>query len=548
MRVIVTFILAIFVAWVLFLACSRKHDKADAYRLAQWDALCDSLPEAIKDSLDTMNPHGLSSSNRAWHGLLKTIADDKTYIPFTSDSLINSVELFYRHHDRESHNHVRALIYQGVVRVRMDVTDSMAYGPLKKALAILYAQKDPDLSSLYFASSYMGYIHDDRGSGTAALHYYQEALKYAGMNNNISHLFDGYLKLFWLQMSSEEYDRARLYLDTLAIYSRTPDDNYYLLNAEAVYFDEQGEYGKVLQKEREQLSMMDQLKNKPAYYRVYYSFSDCFDNLNQLDSALYYARKAIEHIENSSNPLNWLLYGKAADIAVKMGDYRLAEDYRRQALEAYDLSVKDRLDIQINELEKKYDLAEVENRALKAKNRFRITLALFFFGALFMIIFILYIGKQRTIAKLRQDKLIEEMRRVEAEMQQANAEKHQAEAEYKLSCEQTENQRQILFRYDLFLKFHARQQQDILGMSNKIRAKDLELGDAYDDMLKEGQRQFNLLLEELFADEEMKLLLDIKDSKVHFNGSDRLILFMLVNNANNSRIAGLLRTCFEFIN
>ncbi|WP_298649894.1 hypothetical protein [uncultured Proteiniphilum sp.] len=517
----------LFAVLVLF-SCNRERNESSSLRLQQWDILCDSLPEAIRDSLNTMDPRDLSPDSRAWYGLLKTITDDKTYTLFTSDSLINSVENYYQRHNQESRNHIRSLIYQGIVRVRMGVTDSTAYEPLKKALAILHTQKDPNPTLLYFANYYIGHIHRKSNNDDPALYYFQQALTCAKHENKVTHLFDIYQRLFQLRMSEKEYDDARLYIDTLTTYARTAEDKYYLLDAEAVYLDMHGEYHEALEKEKEQLVLADQLKKKPDYFRIYYSLSDRYYQLTLLDSALYYVRQAIAHIEDSTYRLNYLLYDNAADIAVGMNDYRLADNFRRQALESYSISVEERLDTQIHELEKRYDLAEAENRALKTGNRLRFIVVLSVFGLLFTVILIRYFNKQRALGRLRQAKLTEE--------------KNRAEAESNLFREQSENQRQLLSRYDSFLKFHAEQQQQILRIADKMRSKYPLQGDAYDKMLEMGRQRFNRLVKELFTAEDMQRMFDIRDDQGILTESDRLLLFMLANHAHNEQIAALLNT------
>lgn len=92
-------------------SCSRERDEGLYSRLFQWDALLQEQPEAIRDSLVTLRPGELSQANRAYYGLLKTIADDKTYVDFTSDSLINSVESYFHEQAFGSNHHIRALTY-----------------------------------------------------------------------------------------------------------------------------------------------------------------------------------------------------------------------------------------------------------------------------------------------------------------------------------------------------------------------------------------------------------------------------------------------------
>ncbi len=115
--------------------------------------------------------------------------------------------------------------------------------------------------------------------------------------------------------------------------------------------------------------MIPYLKETPQLFRLYYSLSDAYTGNGQADSSMYYAKLAIEHITDSAYKLNYLLYDNVADIAERQNNLRLALEYRQKAFEAYEKSIDTRLDTQIQELEKRYNLAEAENKALKAQKR-----------------------------------------------------------------------------------------------------------------------------------------------------------------------------------
>ncbi|MPN36232.1 hypothetical protein SDC9_183741 [bioreactor metagenome] len=61
-------------------------------------------------------------------------------------------------------------------------------------------------------------------------------------------------------------------------------------------------------------------------------------------------------------------------------------------------------------------------------------------------------------------------------------------------------------------------------------------------MLKIGQQRFNWLVKSLFTAEDMQRLFNIRDDEDILTESDRLMLFMLANNADNEQIAALLNT------
>ena len=76
-------------AAVLFISCNERENGEIHKILTQWDNLLEKNPNAISDSLKTIDPQTLSRENRAYYNLLKTITDDKTYFEFKNDSLID---------------------------------------------------------------------------------------------------------------------------------------------------------------------------------------------------------------------------------------------------------------------------------------------------------------------------------------------------------------------------------------------------------------------------------------------------------------------------
>lgn len=518
-------------------SCGRKRDEGMYSRLLQWDALLQEQPGAIRDSLAALRPGEFSQANRAYYGLLKTIAGDKTYVDFTSDSLINSVESYYRKYAYGSDHHARTLIYQGIVRLRMGVTDSTVYQPLKEALCILHGQKDPNLVLLYFANYFMGDIHEKNGNRDIARQYFQKALTCAKQRDDRPHVFDAYLSLFWNSLAvTDDLSGSKSYLDSLQLYvDNNIEKEYFLLNAESVYACLTQNYEEAIEKEKKKLDIYPSVPVKGDEFRIYYALSNIFSRLNKPDSASYYAREAIAHIEDSTYRLNYLLYDHAADIAAGMNDFQLADDYRRQALSAYDQSVEKRLDTRIRELENRYDLAESENKALKAENLNRLMLAIGGLVLLLAVIPTIYFAKQRCIVLLQGEKLAAEKDRTEAE-------KRRSDAEAQLLRQQAENQQELLSHYVSFLEIYGSQLDQTRLLSKKVHSKDVKLGEEFDLMLKEGRQRFHKLAETMLTPEDMTELFGIGKSDGILTESDRLLLSMLAAGAGNGQMAALLNT------
>lgn len=134
------YILICFIS-LFILSCNREEDRDVMSKLSRWDLQLNDNPYSIMDSLEAIDVSNISQSERAYYNLLLTIARDKTYYDFTNDSLISKSEEYYNSNKINNNNHVRALMYQGIVRTRMGVKDSTSYLPLRRAETIFEADK-----------------------------------------------------------------------------------------------------------------------------------------------------------------------------------------------------------------------------------------------------------------------------------------------------------------------------------------------------------------------------------------------------------------------
>ncbi len=405
-------ILMLFLLLWIPLSCDNEGERQTYIRLQQWDNQLGKYPETIADSLRKLDPRRLSPANRAYHGLLKTIVDDKTYTEFTSDSLISGVVRYYTKHRPGTDGHIRSLIYQSVVRYRMNITDSTVLLLLKKAEKMFSLQQKGDPSIAYLLNFFLGSIHEKNSNFTIAAEYRQKALQCAKVEKNPAHIFDSYLALFWNSLKLENLDRGKAYLDTLdAISPKSVDEDYFLLNAQSVYYATQKLYDKALEKEKELLGLVPLMKEKPDIFRMYYSIAEQYRYLGRLDSAMLYALKSIEHIPDSNYELNYLLYENVADIAEEQGDYKTANNYRREAALVHDKTIAKQKDIHILQLEKQYNHSEAENKALRAEAHARIAIIVILCLIILLILSAIYIQKKNNRVKFEKMEMEKEMRK-----------------------------------------------------------------------------------------------------------------------------------------
>ncbi|WP_071137578.1 hypothetical protein [Petrimonas mucosa] len=504
--------------------------------LARWDTLLEKEPSAISDSLNRIDPGTLSRENRAYYSLLKTIADDKTYYEFKSDSLISKAVDFYHLHEPYGNNYIRALTYQGIVRTRMGITDSTVYEPLKKAENIYHANNNPDLSIGYILHYFLGNTHYYNRNFELADKYFQETLDNAKLKNDSSHIFDAYLAIFWNEMAQSNFVAGKQYLDTLNRFiNLSQEANYFILNASSVYYESIGNYSYSLEYVKKQLKVSKQLKENIDIASLYYIVSDRYKNLNQLDSAMLYGQMAIESIADESKNENYLFYENVANIAEKQQNFSMANKYRKQAFELYEKSVKNRLNTQIMELEKKYDLSEAENIALKSQQNTLIIALIALMLAMLASILIMLNIKNRREARIKLMQL-----------------EHEAETraiETKLLEEEANKRDWLIQLYGHISNRLTSLQENFNTLSQRYVSSHPKVYESMYNILHTAESDLREMPKNLIPDENTFTLYTnlTKETAALFNTNEKILLMLLVCKADNRQISTFMNTSIESI-
>lgn len=516
-------------------SCKNADDKKLFDKLSSWDSLIDSIPYAISDSLRLVDYDNLDRSNRAYFNLLKVISDDKTYVNFTSDSTINSVADFYKGHDAQNSKYIRALAYQGIVRTRMGVKDSTVYEPLREASRLLQLIPEPDASLGYLVNYFLGNVHYNSRNYSSATQYFQKTLDFAYKENDSTHIFDTYLAFFWNEMLHENIESGKLYLDSLsAFYNYLPEKDYYILNTQSIYHDVVGKPQEALEREKEQLKLFNKQSENIDISRVYFNISRRYTGLEQLDSAMLYAQLSIDLIANPNFRQNHIYYQNIADIAEMQGDYLTANNYRKQAAELYKNSVQDRLDTQIAEIEKKYDLTESENKALLAhQQNMKIIIAALIL-IIILIIIIMYVYRIRRNTKM---KLLITENKLHRQELQAELMKEEADKRKWLLKLYSNISSRLTFLQDEFEKLTQRyvssQPKVYKEMQTILANTDSELRDIGITLAPDEKTFYSYT--------------QIKDNKDVLNSNEKLMLMLLSCDADNRQLATFLNTTIQSI-
>ena len=521
---------------VLFISCNERENGEIHKILTQWDNLLENNPEAVSDSLKTIDPQTLSRENRAYYNLLKTISDDKTYFEFRNDSLINRVVDYYHLHEPYSNNYIRALTYKGIVRTRMGITDSTVYEPLKKADHIFHTQKNPDPATGYILHYFMGNTHYYNGNFELAGKYFQESLHNAKLKNDSLHIFDAYLAIYWNKMAQSDFDTGRKYLDSLSFFfDKITDKNYLILNAQSVYFEATKEFEKALECDKKLLTLTKSQKEDIDFSSLYFAISTRYSTLNQLDSAMLYGQIAIESIVDENKKENYLFYDNVADIAEKQQNYSLANTYRQSAFTMYEKSVKDRLNTQVMELEKKYDLSEAENIALKSQQNTLIIAIIALLLAMLATILIMLNVKNRREAKIKLMQL-----------------EHEAETraiETKLLEEEANKRDWLIQLYGHISNRLTSLQENFNTLSQRYVSSHPKIYENMHSILHTAESDLREMPKNLIPDENtFSLYTNLsKEAAELFNANEKIMLMLLVCKADNRQISTFMNTSIESI-
>ena len=521
---------------VLFISCNGRENSEIHKILTQWDNLLEKNPEAVSDSLKTIDPQTLSRENRAYYNLLKTISDDKTYFEFRNDSLINRVVDYYHLHEPYSNNYIRSLAYKGIVRTRMGITDSTVYEPLKKADHIFHTQKNPDPATGYILHYFMGNTHYYNGNFELAGKYFQESLHNAKLKNDSLHIFDAYLAIYWNKMAQSDFDTGRKYLDSLSFFfDKITDKNYLILNAQSVYFEATKEFDKALDCDKKLLTLTKSQKEDIDFSSLYFAISTRYSTLNQLDSAMLYGQIAIESIVDENKKENYLFYDNVADIAEKQQNYSLANTYRQSAFTMYEKSVKDRLNTQVMELEKKYDLSEAENIALKSQQNTLIIAIIALLLAMLATILIMLNVKNRREAKIKLMQL-----------------EHEAETraiETKLLEEEANKRDWLIQLYGHISNRLTSLQENFNTLSQRYVSSHPKIYENMHNILHTAESDLREMPKNLIPDENTFSLytnLSMEAAEL-FNANEKIMLMLLVCKADNRQISTFMNTSIESI-
>lgn len=532
-------------------ACNNSNKNVPYKSLADLDSMVYKYPRYVHNQANQLRTENITAYKQAYIYLLINISAHNFGETLSSDSSINyAVNEFARDPEFLPQNYIRALIYQGIVRNHNGAIDGRAYLPIKQALDLDAEKQVLDIRTKQIANFYLGQIHNQNNNTVTSHDYFKVALKLAEQLNDSSVLFKTYRDFYWNRMKAMDFITARTLLEDLQAFSTLNDTQIRdVKNAEAAFYNSKKNYRNALKIDYE-LMAQDKLKNDAAALLAdYYRISDSYKALGQLDSALHYGELAIESIVDTTYYLNFHYYLNVAEIAAMKSDWKKSSQAYKEVYRLQNRAIYQQLNTQILELERKYDVAAAENRAIKLKNS-----NLFLKLSVSIVILVLILGfllfrNRMKMQREREKLLFSEKKILEQEKQLAIEHEKQLLLDKELAERKLIEKQFVIPIYRQISQRNLNIKNFLIDLqSNPVISKNENLLEkieieykSFIQTTKITDTQF--LDDELFAD---LTGITIEESKL-FNESEKMMMAFIATGADNQQMATLLNTSVESV-
>lgn len=535
--------------FVLLIGCGKPV--ASYGELEELDSLVSKYPRYVHNRTEKLLQNYSTPYKRAYTELLMNVAAYNFGKEIRSDSLINmAVSEFSKDPNYLPQNFLRALIYQGIIRYHNGTLSGDAYLPIKQALDIDAEKSTLNLQTKQLGNYYLGLIHNQNNNINTSHEYFKSALMLAEKLQDSTALFKTYRDFYWNRMKAMDFNTARTLLESLQSFRLNAKEQIRdLKNAESAYYNSRKNYRNALKLDYE-LMVQDLKKNDSvALLADYYRISDSYKFLGQLDSALYYGEKAVKGIVDTAFYLNYHYYLNVAEIASLKNDLAKSTRYYKEVYRLQNRAINQQLNTQILELERKYDVASAENRAIRLKNS-NLWLQLMLIVVILMMAIGYMLYRHRVhLQREREKSVLQENKILEQEKQIALEQEKQTQLDKQLTERKLVEKQFVIPIYRQISQRNLDIKNFLLDLqSNTVVTKNPTLLEKIEreyrnfiQTTKITDTQF--LSDELFAD-----LTGITIEESHlFNESDKMMMAFIATGADNQQMAILLNTSVESV-
>lgn len=332
-------------------------------RLTQADSIMVNHPDSALRLLEAMDACQLATKgDRAYHALLLSQARYRCYVAATSDSLINIALNYYQHHDNEREKLTRAYIYKGGVMEELGQPEE-AMEHYKQALTI--AAPDDYFNQGYTRLRIGKSYQDNSVADSSDIIYLKDALEYFKQIPDSFYLMSSACALGH-SLAKCDKDSAIIYFEIARDIAARLNDRrigYRAMRGIADIKTFSKKPQEIAEAKSIALSILNDKDGTECDERNHLLITVAFTlaKQNKPDSANYYLQQVSK--EPLSDGLQMFWDWCLAEIALSKGDIYGYQYYYEQADAKSDSIVSNAVQIQLREVETKYD-----NETLKYEN------------------------------------------------------------------------------------------------------------------------------------------------------------------------------------
>lgn len=369
-----TFILFLCVTMLagLLPGCHRGGAPRYDSRLVHADSVLRSNdPDSALRLLTAIDGRQLSTDgDRAYHALLLTQAQYRCYVDITSDSTINEALDYYKRHDGEHEKLTRCYIYKGAVtEVLGDPEEAMNY--YKKAASVATPDEHFNLgyAKMRIGSLYRDYLVKDSSDITflkQALNHFRQVPDSFYIAQCLSTIGSSYSAINRIDSALVYLEQADTVIKALNMKSMEILNQRYLADAKMFSHD--------VKDIEDAKNIAVSLANQESDERNHLLLAAAYTlaKLNKADSASFY----FEQVEQDklSDGLRVLYNDCQAELARCHGDVERFKYFFARATQIGDSLNDNAMQMQLRDMEAKYDNEALKHKALRYKSNWLLSL------------------------------------------------------------------------------------------------------------------------------------------------------------------------------
>lgn len=480
-------------------ACQQKG--SGDLLLSTADSLMSTRPDSALYLLENICISEIKApAQKAKYALLLTQAQDKNYIPPTTDSLIRIATEYYDSIDNDIAMQAKAHYYLG--RVYQELGDNPATTrEFLTAMPLVKQSKDHKLLCILYGN--LGYVYFQQELLDKADSLYvceEELLKQEADSAHLATLLVQRADICIMKGAAFHGKAEELLNRALPIAERlnNPRVEIEVLGSLRLLYNDMGEPTMAISYIRRELILQ---KDTAQLYGIYLSLGDAYRRSNQNDSAVYYAYKSL------SSPS---FYTKAnaciilEDVARKKGDFAEALHFK-DSYEAYIDSTK--------HIERTKEILAVEEETLlqQSEQKHRSNLSLYFYyiyaGGSFIIILIVFFAYKRIKyqqktqqLKLEQESLLQAISTQSTQMKKDVENKDSEITELRQKCSEYNEDKQYLDQLNSCLNELLKEKDKIcIDMKKAIADKEKAIEQLMKQIQISDEARHNIHLAEQLA-------------------------------------------------